>query len=420
MTPWPDSAHHHRWLDAECRRLLAFGRNAALPEGGAAYLDAFGEPDPAAGVQTWITARTAHVHSLGVLLGVPGSAPIADAALAGLTGRLRDPEYGGWFHALREDGAPDRAAGKSCYDHAFVLLAASSAVLADRPGAESLLAEAAAVYLRRFWDEEAGLPLDTWDAAFTAPEDYRGLNATMHSVEAMLAVADAVEDRDPAGAAAWRGRAERIARFAVGLVERHDGRLPEHFDADWTPDPELNRDRPNDPFKPFGATPGHGLEWARLLLHLEAAQGEDETLVRAATRLFDRAVADAWAADGRDGFVYTVDWEGTPVVRQRMHWVAAEAISAAAAMHRRTGEARFADHYAAWWDYAERHLIDREHGSWRHELDPQNAPATSVWPGKPDLYHAVQATLVPRLPLAPGLARALSENRLSTVLEGAA
>ena len=49
-----------------------------------------------------------------------------------------------------------------------------------------------------------------------------------------------------------------------------------------------------------------------------------------------------------------------------------------------------------------------ERGSWHHELDTSNRPQASVWPGKPDLYHAVQATLIPRLPLAPILASAVS------------
>lgn len=408
MTPWPRLRSHHEWLAAETRRLLSFGADIALPGGGAAYLDAAGAPEPARGTQTWITARTAHVYALGALLGVPGSAPLADAALAGLAGPLRDDEHGGWFHALDADGAPDLASGKSCYDHAFVLLAAASAVLADRPGAAALLEDAEEVYLGRFWDEEAGLPLDAWNADFTRPDDYRGLNATMHSLEAILAAADAAGEEDRA--AAWRERAARIAGFAVALAETHGDRLPEHFGPDWEPDLDLNRDRPGDQFKPFGATPGHGFEWSRLLLHVEAACGGDETLARTAVHLFDRAVADGWAADGVDGFVYTVDWEGDPVVRQRMHWVAAEAIAAAAALHRRTGEARYADRYAQWWDYAERHLIDRERGSWFHELDPANEPAGTVWPGKPDLYHAVQATLLPRLPLAPTIARALREG----------
>jgi hypothetical protein len=35
-------------------------------------------------------------------------------------------------------------------------------------------------------------------------------------------------------------------------------------------------------------------------------------------------------------------------------------------------------------------------------------------PGRADWYHAVQATLIPRLPLAPSLATALGESRLDT------
>ncbi len=41
--------------------------------------------------------------------------------------------------------------------------------------------------------------------------------------------------------------------------------------------------------------------------------------------------------------------------------------------------------------------------------DPDGAPAEGTWAGKPDVYHALQATLVPRLPLAPTFAAALSE-----------
>ena len=33
-----------------------------------------------------------------------------------------------------------------------------------------------------------------------------------------------------------------------------------------------------------------------------------------------------------------------------------------------------------------------------------------MWPGKPDLYHAFQATLLSVLPLAPGLAVAVRDG----------
>lgn len=389
------------WLDAELRRLLSFGRRAAHPLGGAAWLDEDGAPDLSRPVHTWITSRTVHVHGLGALLGVEGSAEVAGAALRGLTGVLHDDEHGGWFAAVGPDGSPVDPA-KAGYAHAFVVLAGATAATAGIDGGADLLAEATAVFERRFWDEGAGRVLDEWDRAWTAPVPYRGLNAAMHAVEAMLAAGDATGDR------VWHERAARLSGLVTDLAATHDGRLPEHFGPDWTPDLELNRERPDDPFKPFGATVGHGLEWSRLLLHVEATLGDAAPagLLGTSRLLFDRAVADGWAADGAPGFVYTTDWDGTPVVRQRFHWVVAEAIGAAAALHRRTGEQRYLDLYAAWWAYVDAHVRDLDRGSWHHELDPANRPAATVWPGKPDLYHAVQATLLPRLPLAPGLAAA--------------
>ena len=393
------------WLDQECRRLLEFGRRVIHPVGGAAWLGEDGSPDLDRPVHTWITSRTVHVYALGTLLGVEGCPPIATAALDGLRTTLHDDTHGGWFGAVDADGAPV-GTGKSCYDHAFVMLAGSTALAAGLPGAEELLAEATHVFEEHFWDGGGGRVLDEWDRAWTAPVPYRGLNAAMHSVEAMLAVGDAT------GEALWHDRAARISQFVVDLATAYDGRLPEHFGPDWTPDLELNRDRPDDPFKPFGATVGHGLEWSRLLLHVEATLGTDAPagLLGVSRLLFDRAVADGWHVDGAPGFVYTTDWQGVPVVRDRMHWVAAEGIAAAAALHRRTGERVFADRYAEWWSYVVEHVRDVERGSWHHELDAANRPQASVWPGKPDLYHAVQATLLPRLPLAPGLARAVASS----------
>lgn len=404
-TPWPRLATHRAWLDDECRRLLAFGARAVHPQGGAAWLDDDGRPDLSRPVHTWITARTAHVHALGTLLGVPGSAPLADAALAGLTGRLHDDEHGGWHSSVGADEQPTE--GKECYAHAFVVLAAASCAVAGRPGAEQLLQDALDVVDGRFWDDDAGLCVDRWDSAWTRLDPYRGLNANMHAVEAMLAAADARGDDR------WRRRAARTAGRVVAWGEQHGWRLPEHFDAAWAPQLEHSADRPDDPFQPYGATVGHALEWSRLLLQLEAALGTDASpaLAPTAQELFARAVDDGWSADGADGFVYTTDWTGRPVVHDRMHWVVAEAIGAAAALHRRTGDDAYAAHYARWWDYAAVHLLDHERGSWRHQLDRHNRPTGTVWSGKPDLYHAVQATLLPQLPLTPSLARALAARR---------
>jgi sulfoquinovose isomerase len=398
MSNWPTSSAHHRWLDQHTRDLLAFGRRTTDPGGGARWLDGAGLIEPGRPVSTLISSRMAHVYGIGALLGVPGSTPIAQQALRGLTGRLRDPEHGGWFPA------DDDHTVKACYDHAFVLLAAATTTQAGVPGAPDLLAEAERVFLHRFWDEKAGRCADSWDADFTVLDGYRGINGNMHAVEAMLTTAGVTGDRD------WLTRAIRVCRFVAETAEANDWRIPEHYDDSWRPLPDFHRDQPDHPFKPYGATVGHGLEWSRLFLHAEAAQppGAAPWLAEAATALFDRAVTDGWAVDGKPGFVYTTDWSGTPVVRDRMHWVATEAISAAAALHRRFGTAQYADWYRTWWDYSATYLLDHERGSWFHQLDATNVPTESVWPGKPDLYHALQATLTARLPLYPMLAPAIA------------
>jgi sulfoquinovose isomerase len=272
------------------------------------------------------------------------------------------------------------------------------------PGARELLDEAFEVWDQRFFDAEAGMFVDSWNRNFTQLSDYRGVNANMHGVEALLAGADVTGDD------MLRERALGVARrVALEFAEPRSWRIPEHFNSRWEPQLEHNRDRPDDQFQPYGATVGHGLEWSRLLLHLEASLADPpDWLLPAAKALFDRAVTDGWAVDGADGFVYTTDWHGTPVVRDRLHWVLAEAIAAAATLRARTGDDRYADLAATWWAYAERYLFDLTNGSWHHQLDSDNHVIDTVWPGKPDLYHVVQATVIPRLPLAPSMATALT------------
>ena len=45
--------------------------------------------------------------------------------------------------------------------------------------------------------------------------------------------------------------------------------------------------------------------------------------------------------------------------------------------------------------YLDECVIDHEKGSWYHQLDSKNHVIATVWPGKPDLYHAFQAMLIP-------------------------
>lgn len=390
---------------AELRQnLLNFGRRFPSPGGSSYYLGDDGTPWPDRGRETWITSRMAHVYSIGTLLGDAQAAPLADAALKGLRGELHDGTHGGWYAGLNADGSVMPT--KQCYAHAFVMLAASSALLASRPGARELLDDALAVYDLRFWDEEEGLSRDTWDTDFTALDHYRGLNANMHSVEAFLAVADATGDET------YRLRAGRIIDRVLDWARESGWRIPEHFSSDWVPQPELNRERPDDPFKPYGATPGHGIEWARLITQWALSSGREQAApyVEAAENLYITAVGDAWNADRAPGLVYTTDWTGKPVVHDRMHWTLAEAINTSAVLYQTTGRQRYADDFATFMAYLDEFVLDHENGSWFHQLDRNNQLIGTVWPGKSDLYHAFQATLIPYLPADVSIAAAVSRQ----------
>ena len=394
--PPPPGGPDGGWLDEECARLLGFARASRVP-GGFGWLSSSGAP-ASRPVELWITARMTHVFALASLRG-SGDEALVDHGLASLWGPLRDAVNGGWFSSV--DPA---SRAKEAYGHAFVVLAASSATALGRPGACALLDEALSV-MDRFWDESAEMFVDEWDESFTVVDPYRGLNSNMHAVEALLAAYDVT------GHPVLHERARAVVDRTLGFAAAHDWRVPEHYSPSWEPLLDYNLDQPAHPFRPYGGTVGHWFEWARLALQVDG-------LVSPAASLFAAAVRDGWARDGADGFVYTVDWAGEPVVRERMHWVAAEAVAAAAALWRATGRQEYADRHAAWWDHVRSSFVDLEGGSWWHELSPSLSPSATTWEGKPDVYHAVQATLLPRLSVSTSVATAL--QRLAHVRTDAA
>ena len=393
------------WRRAEASRLIEFGRAAALPDGGFGWLGANGEIDVTQPRPLYINARMTYVFALAHLNGVAGADALAAFGLRVLVSRYADGEHGGWFASLDSAGRVSDTT-KANYAHAHALLATSSAVAAGIPGADAALTAAEAAIDRHFWSDAEGCALENWNAAFTKLEPYRGANSNMHSVEAYLAAGDVT------GHPVWPARAASIAdRLINGYARANRWRIPEHYDENWQPLPDYNADHRSDQFRPYGTTPGHSFEWARLLLTMDAAQtAPPGWLLEAATALFDTAVADAWQRDGHPGLIYTVDAEGQPVVTARMHWVACEAVLAADALHRRTGEERFAATAARWWDEIDRYFLDRDGGGWWQELAPDMTPATSTWSGKPDLYHSYQALLLPSLPLSPTAATALARS----------
>ncbi len=379
LTLWRDLPAHRRWLEDQADRLFAFYERASLdPQGGFHTLDATGEPMPAQTERPLHqTSRMAHCAAIGVLIGRPGAYDLLDHAMASLWGKHRDSAHGGYFWSFDADGPRDRT--KLAYGHGFVLLAASSAKCAGHPDADRLIADISEILDARFWEPGHGASAEEFREDWTPFSNYRGQNANMHLTEALMAAFEAT------GQGEYLARAESVADLILRRRAAAAGwRVPEHYRADWSVDPDY---RGSDMFRPFGYTPGHALEWTRLALQLWALGDKRLAwLPEAAANLFDQAVAQGW--DARGGLYYTLEYDGAPRVRDRLWWPICEGIGAAHFLRRETWYRRF-------WDFAARRLIDPRNGGWHCQIDDTLAPIPGYFVGRPDIYHALQACLIP-------------------------
>ena len=388
------------WRTAERARLIGFAERSVVSSGGFAWLDDLGAPDASQPLHLWINARMTHIFGLEAIHAESRQARSIAASGIDALGRLfEDRRHGGWYEAVAPDGTPVEAS-KAAYGHAFVVLAAATGTAAGIPGARDLLGRALDVVQRRFWEPATGTVRESYlGADWRGEEPYRGANANMHTVEALLTAAAALGDRSLARDAL------RIAERVVDGPARQAGwRVVEHFDREWRPVLDFGAEDPGDHFRPYGLTIGHWLEWSRLLLAIDAALDEPPAwLAEGAAALFANGYGLGWPEPTSIGCPYTVDWDNRPVVEARLFWVTAEGILAADALARRTGSGRARDAASRLWAEVDRYFCDREAGGWHSELAPDGTPASSVWSGKPDSYHAYQACLFPDLPVGLGL-----------------
>ncbi len=403
-TPFTQRPYHRDWLMAQARGLIGFFGNASVnPDGGFFFLEGNGAPlgnaprGQGPERELFATCRMVHCYAAADLLGHPGAADIVDHGMSYLKEQHRDAEHGGYVWGLDDAGVT--RGEKLAYGHAFVLLAAASAGEAGHPMARELHDDIMAVILEHFWDDDAGAMREEFAQDWSEISTYRGQNSNMHSTEALMAAYESWDD------ARCLTMAERIADLIINRRAREAGWVViEHFGTDWSAD----RAYVGDPmFRPGGTTPGHALEWARLLIQLWQLGGKrHDWMPEAAEALFRRAVETAWDAT-RGGFVYTLDWEDAPEMKNRFWWPACEGSAAAAALHSALGGEFFESWYRRIWAVLDRDFIDHAQGGWWPESGADGRPQTSVFAGKPDIYHALQACLLPLLPGDRGVMKGL-------------
>ncbi|MDO6967054.1 AGE family epimerase/isomerase [Rhizobium alvei] len=401
---WMTLQTHRDWLMGEATRLFDYFQWRSInPRGGFFEFDSSGKPlggdDPSRGIHT--TARMVHCMTIGHLLGRPGCADLIDHGMDYLFNQHRDQKHGGYFWTMGNDGPKD--ASKQGYGHAFVLLAASSAALAGHPLAGPMLEDVTNILQDRFWEDAHGAIAEEFSADWSPVPGYRGQNSNMHLTEALMAAYEVTEEQG------FLDMALSIADLIINRKARETGfRVGEHFDENWN----LLKDyRGNEMFRPSGTTPGHWLEWARLILQLDQlTDGEHDWMKPAAEQLFAQSMALGWDRR-KKGFFYTLDWDDQPAKRSKLWWPMAEAAGAAAFLVEHCPSDMHEDSYRLIWNTIANHFLDRDQGGWHEELTEDLVPAHTLFAGKGDIYHALQACLIPIFPKTGSLTRAILESQ---------
>ena len=97
-------------LEEEGDRLLEFARASVHPDGGFAWLSDDGAPELDRPVELWITLPDdARLRARAPAWATRTPPSLVDHGVAALTGRLRDHEHGGWWAAVGPDGPVTRS-----------------------------------------------------------------------------------------------------------------------------------------------------------------------------------------------------------------------------------------------------------------------------------------------------------------------
>lgn len=399
---WQSRPFHRQYLMQQANNLFDFFESASInPRGGFYELSDDGQPlTPDNAVrQIHVTTRMIHCAAIGSLIGRPGSDEIIDHGMRYLWEKHRDTRHGGYVWSLDDDGPVDPS--KQAYGHAFVLLAGSSAKLVGHPLADQVIADATEIIEKRFWDDKVGAVRDEFGDDWRQISTYRGQNSNMHLTEALMAAYEATGNKR------YLDKAKRIADLIINRNAVKLGhRVAEHFHEDWTVDKDFAG---SEMFRPSGTTPGHALEWSRLLFQLFVlTRKEHSWMPQAARSLFRTAIEQGWDQQN-GGFYYTLDWNNQPIMREKLWWPVAEAIAAAGFIGAHDHDAFFQVWYRKLWDFAENHVIDHARGGWHSELKEDLTPTSRLFVGKPDIYHALQACLIPLYPASGSLTHGIME-----------
>jgi mannobiose 2-epimerase len=342
------------------------------------HLSREGEVTDASTKYLVMQARMIYSFTAGCALGGPKLwLSAASQGAEFLLRHFRDVQHDGWFWSVSRAGRPVETA-KRMYGHAFVVYALSEyARLTRDRRALAAAVHTCSLIARHLWDEEHGGVFEACDRAWTPTERGHTMGTHLHTLEAMLAMNEAMGDHR------FWPRARQVADLIVShMVEPESGCGLESFHADWTRDIA-------DPKRAL-INYGHNLEAAWLLLRVHRA--EPNAVYRETARGFLDYVMQ-YGLDTNYGGIYSHGPLNAPAtVREKIWWVQCEALPAFLLGYLEFGEERYFDAFSQTLRFSLDHLYDPVFGEWYHSAEEDGAPRDqakgSAWKAA---YHVTQA-----------------------------
>jgi len=330
-------------------------------------LDLKGAPDMNANRRVRVHARQVFSFSKAIEIGWPEeriARNLVDAGIEYLDSKLRHPR-GGWVHRVAADGTP-LDAKRDLYDHAFIILAGSTAYkVTGSQRALKVSRDAIDFIDNELKDHQYGGWLEGMPA--TLP---RRANPHMHLLEAMLAYHDATECEKALSRAA-----EIVRLFETRFFNASNDIMAELFSEDWqliTPASETRFE------------PGHHYEWATLLYKYELVTGHDTLSWR--RRLILRA--NKTGINPKTGFPYNSLRADDQITNPNSRlWPALEKFRAHMT-HPSLSPVTCTERQFR--DISNAYLNKGPNGGWFDEIDADGKPTAKAVPASM-LYHVIKA-----------------------------
>ena len=311
-----------------------------------------------------------------------------------------DQEYGGFYTLVSRDGVPVNGR-KTAYGNAFGIYGlAAYAKASEDPEVLAFAKEAFNWLDEHSHDPEYGGYFQHLDQDGSVRDDAReppkDQNSSIHLLEAFTALYEVWPDQKV------RNRLEEMLLLIRDTMVQDEKYLHLYFEEDWTPisyRDSLTHVREANYWVDHVSV-GHDIETAFLMLEAAHALGDHEDRVKEVGKsMVDHALSVGW--DNTVGGFYDVVYylpgeeDATVIEDTKTWWAQAEGLNSLLLMHTLYPEPAYFDQFIMLWGYTNTYLVDLDRGGWYSgglDKEPErfDYPKSHIWKGS---YHTVRSLM---------------------------